>query len=77
MDVHGKRQRMIYDTCTTDANKAEMNDTDDTAEQAYSMKTVSYVLIDNVVTGLTVRFNAAKNFVKIFISCGNIPQYVK
>ena len=53
-----KRQRMHDDTSTTDANKAKMNDADDSPEEAYHRKTALYALIDNVVTGLTVRFNA-------------------
>ena len=51
---------MHYDTSTTEANMAEINDTADSPEEAYLKKTAFYVLIENVVTGLTVRSNTAK-----------------
>ena len=37
-----------------------MTDTDALPEEAYFIKTVFYVLIDNVVAGLTLHFNAVK-----------------
>ena len=40
MDVDWKRQRMHDDTSKTEANMAEMNDTDDSPEEAYFRKTV-------------------------------------
>ena len=44
--------------------------TDDSPEEAYLRKTVFHVLIDNVVTGLTVRFNAVKKLTeKKFFGC--------
>ena len=67
---------MHDDTSTTEANMAEMNDTDDSTEETYLRKTVFYVLIDNVVIRLTVHFNAADIFVskKKFIGeiCHNV-----
>ena len=51
---------------TTEANMAEINDIDYSPEAAYFRKTVFYVLADNVVTGLTVRFNAAKKLAENF-----------
>ena len=36
----------------------------DTPEEAYFIKTVFYVFIDNVITGLTARFNAVKKLAK-------------
>ena len=45
---------------------AEMKNTDDFLEDSYFGKTVFYVLIDNVVTRLTVRFNAVKKLVENF-----------
>lgn len=56
--VARKRTRMHDDTSTPEANMVEMNDTDDSPEEAYFRKTVFYVLIDNIVAGLSVRFNA-------------------
>ena len=38
---------------------------------------MSHVLIDNVVTGLTVRFNAAKKLADISLGGENIQRYVK
>ena len=64
--VDRNRKRMHDDTSTTEANMAEMNDTDDSPEEAYFRKTVFYVLIDNVVAGLTVCFNAVKKLAKKF-----------
>ena len=51
---------MNNETGTHVANLAEMSDTDDLPEEAYFRKTVFYVLIDDVVAGLTVHFNAVK-----------------
>ena len=39
---------------------AEMNDTDDSPDDAYFSNTVFYVLIDCLLTGLTMRLNADK-----------------
>ena len=61
-------------TSTTEANMAVMNDF---TEETYFRKAVFYVLIDDVITGLSVRFNAENSLQKIFIFCGNIPQCVK
>ena len=58
--VDRKRQKMHDDTSTSEANMAEMNDTDDSPEEAYLCKTVFYVLIDNVATRFTVCLNADK-----------------
>ena len=57
---------MHDDTITTDAHMREMNDTDDYPEEAYLRKTVFYVLIDNVVSGLTMRYNAVRKFAEKF-----------
>ena len=75
MDIDRKRQRMHDDTSTTEANMAEMNDTGDSPEEAYFRKTVFYVLIDDALTGLSVRFNAVMKLAEIFIF--NIPHCVK
>ena len=40
----------MHDTSTTEANMAEMNDTEHSPEEAYFRKTAFYFLIDNVVT---------------------------
>jgi len=64
--VGRKRTRMHDDTSTPDANLAEMIDTDDSPEEAYFRKTVFYVLIDNVVAGLTLGFNAVKRLSESF-----------
>ena len=53
-----------------------MNDTDDSPQEAYFRKTVFYVLIDNVVTGLTVRFNAVKKLVENVDFCLEISHNV-
>ena len=50
---------MHDNTSTTEANISEMSDTDDSPEESY-FERLFFVLIDNVVTGLTVRFNAVK-----------------
>ena len=62
--VDRKRQRMHDDISTIEANMAEMNDTDDSTEKIYSRKALFYVLIDNVFTGITVRFSAVKKLVE-------------
>ena len=59
-DKGQKRTRMHGDTSTPDANLAEMTDTYDSPEETYFRKTVFYVLIDNVVVGLNLHFNAVK-----------------
>ena len=57
---------MHDDTNTTKTSMAEMNETDNSPEMAYFIKTVYYILVVNVVTGLTVRFNAVKNMAENF-----------
>ena len=72
-----KRKRMHHDTSTPHVNLVEMTDTDDLPEKAYFRKTVLYVLIDNVVAGLTLHFNAVKWLAENFYFYGNIPQCLK
>ena len=74
--VDRKRQRMLDDTSTTETNMAEMVDRFDSPEEAYFRKAVSYVLIDNVVTGLTVRFNVVNKLAEKVDYFGNNPQCV-
>ena len=50
--VDRKGQWMHDDTSTSEANMVEMDDMDDSPEEAYFRKTVFYYLINNVVTGL-------------------------
>ena len=66
---------MHDDPSTTEAKIAKMNDTDSTEEACFA-KSVFHVLIDNVVTGLTVRFNAAKKLAENLYCFGNITQRV-
>ena len=67
----------MYDnTRTTEVNMAEMNDTDDSKEEAYFIKSVFYVLIDKVSTGLTVRLNVAKKLAVKFLICVEISHNV-
>ena len=61
-----KRKMMHDESSTPEANLEEMNDADDSPEEAYFRKTVFYVLIDNVIAGLTVRFDAVKRLVENF-----------
>ena len=55
---------------------AELSDIYDSTEVAYPRKTVSYVLINDVVTGLTVRFNVVNKLAENFDFCGNISNNV-
>ena len=64
--VYLKRQRKHDDTSTTNSNMAEMNEAGHSTEEAYFRKTVLYALIDSVVTGLSIRFNAVKKLAEIF-----------
>ena len=42
------------------------NDTDDSPEEAYFRKSVFYVLLDNVIAALTIRFDAVKQLAEKF-----------
>ena len=66
---------MHDNTSTTEANMVEMNETNDSPEEAYLRKTMFYVLIDNGVTGLTIRFVLLRSWLKILFFY--IPQCVK
>ena len=41
-------------------NVNEMNEADESPEEAHFRKHIFYVVLDNVIGGLTVRFSAAK-----------------
>ena len=62
----GRKRTRMHDYTTPDANLAEMTDTDDLPEMAYFRKNVFYVLIDNVIAGLTLRFNSVKRLAENF-----------
>ena len=43
-----------------------MNETDESPEEAFFRKSVLFVLVGNVITGLTVRFRAVKQLAEKF-----------
>lgn len=76
LDIEVKLYRRIGTKCkrkfhddsdvTTDADLSELNEADESPEEAYFRKSVFYVLLDNVIGGLTVRFRAAKDISENF-----------
>ena len=49
-----------------DENVDEMNETDESPEEAHFRKHIFYVVLDNVIAGLTIRFSAAKEISDTF-----------
>ena len=60
-----KSTRFQYES-TSDENVIEMNETDESTEEAYFRKHIFYVVLDNVIGQLTVRFSAAKQIFDTF-----------
>ena len=52
------------------------DDADVSPEEVYFIKIVSYVFIDNVVTGLTIRYNAVNKFGENFGFCVEMSNNV-
>ena len=60
-----KSTRFQYES-TSDENVIEINETDESTEEAYFRKHIFYVVLDNVIGQLTVRFSAAKQISDTF-----------
>ena len=60
-----KSTRFQYEN-TSDENVIEMNETDESTEEAYFRKHIFYVALNNVVGLLKVRFSAAKQISDTF-----------
>ena len=60
-----KSIRFLYKS-TSDENVNNMNETDESTEEAHFRRHIFYVVLDNVVGQLTVRFSAAKQISDIF-----------
>ena len=59
-------RKRFHDWQTPDENLNEMNEADESPEEAHFRKHILYVLLDNVIGGHTVRFSAAKKISDIF-----------
>ena len=60
-----KSIRFLYES-TSDENVNKMNETDKSTEEAHFRKHMFYVVLDNVIRQLTVRFSAAKQISDTF-----------
>lgn len=62
-----KDAKLVHDGDTTkDADLLELNETDESAEEAYFSKSVLYILLDNVIDGISVRFRGATDISENF-----------
>ena len=71
-----KKTRFQYED-TPDKNVNEINDTDESTEKAHFRKHIFYVVLDNVIGELTVRFNAAKQISDTFNFLWNYQKMSK
>ena len=61
-----RKRTRFHDEHTPDENVNEMNEADESPEEAHFRKHIFYVVLDNVIGGLTVRFSAAKHISDTF-----------
>ena len=61
-----RKRTRFHDEHTPDENVNEMNEADESPEEAHFRKHIFYVVLDNVIGGLTVRFSAAKQISDTF-----------
>ena len=71
-----KSTRFQYKS-TSDENVIEMNETDESNEEAYFRKHIFYVVLDNVIGQLTIRFSAAKQISDTFSFLWNYQRMSK
>ena len=61
-----RKRARFFDDGTPDENVNETNEYDESPEEAHFRKHIFFVVLDNVIGGLTVRFSAAKNISDTF-----------
>ena len=61
-----RKRTRFHDEHTPDENVNEMNEADESPEEAHFRKHIFHVVLDNVIGGLTVRFSAAKQISDTF-----------
>ena len=61
-----RKRTIFHDEHTPDENVNEMNEADESPEEAHFRKHIFYVVLDNVIGGLTVRFSVAKQISDTF-----------
>ena len=61
-----RKRTRFHDEDTPDENLNEMNEADESFEEAHFRKHIFYVVLDNVIGGLTVCFSAAKQISDTF-----------
>ena len=71
-----KSTRFQYEG-SSDENVIEMNETDESTEEAYFRKHIFYVVLDNVIGQLTVRFSAVKQISDTFSFLWNYQRISK
>ena len=69
-----RKRTRFHDEHTPDENVNEMNEADESPEEAHFRKHIFYVVLDNVIGGLTVRFSAAKQISDTFIFLWNYQK---
>ena len=72
----GKRTR-FHDEDKPDDNLNAMNKADESFEEAHFRKYTFYVILDNVIGGLTVRFSSTKQISDIFSFLWNYQRMSK
>ena len=71
-----KRTRFQYED-TPDENVNEINEADESTKEAHFQKHIFYVVLDNFIGELTVRFNAAKQISDTFSFLWNYQKMSK
>ena len=55
-----RKRTWLHDDDTPDEHVNQMNEADESPDEAHFRKHISYVVLNNVIGGLTVRFSAPK-----------------
>lgn len=61
-----RKRTRFHDEDAPDENVNEMNEADKSPEEAHFRKQIVYIVLDNVIGGLTVRFSTAKQISDTF-----------
>ena len=69
-----RKRTIFHNEDTPNENVNEMNEADESLEEAYFQKHMFYVVLDNVIGGLTVCFSAAKQISDTFCFLWNYQK---
>ena len=76
-NTSARKRTRFQNESTNEESVHQINETDESIEEAYFRKDIFYVVLDNVIGELTIRFNAAKQILDTFGFLWNYQNMTK